>query len=90
MSSESREQIRDVVRQFIISEFLPSEDPSLLTDETKLITGGIMDSIATVRLVSYLEERFGFELQSHEVTVSRFDTIERIIETVREKQDRVS
>jgi acyl carrier protein len=86
MSSESKEQIREAVRQFIISEFLPTEDPSLLTDDTKLITGGIMDSIATVRLVAYLEERFGFELQSHDVTVSRFDTIERIIGTVEEKR----
>lgn len=83
----SEEEIRDAVRQFIMTEFLSSEDPTLLTDETKLISGGIMDSIATVRLVSYLEERFDIEFESHDVTVSRFDTIERIVGTVQEKRD---
>lgn len=90
MTSETQEQIREVVRRFIISEFLPTEDPSLLSNETTLISGGIMDSIATVRLVSYLEEHFGFELQSHEITVSRFDTIDRIVGTIEEKLNVVS
>jgi acyl carrier protein len=87
MSPASREEIRDVVRNFIISEFLLGEDPSLLADDAKLISGGIMDSIAVVRLVSYLEEHFGFQLQSQDVTVSRFDTIERIVGTVQEKSN---
>ena len=33
-------------------EFLPGEDPEELTDTTPLITGGIFDSIATLKLVT--------------------------------------
>lgn len=88
MGPGSREEIGDVVRNFIMREFLPSEQPSLLSDDTRLISGGIMDSIATVRLVSFLEERFGFELQSREVTVAKLDTIDRIVDTVEEKSAR--
>lgn len=90
MRPGSREEIRDVIRNFIISEFLPGEDPSFLADDTKLISGGIMDSIAIVRLVSYLEERFELQLQSQDVTVSRFDTIERIVGTIQEKSSMAS
>jgi hypothetical protein len=41
-----------------MSEFLPGEDPNELTDSTPLISGGILDSIATLKLVMFMEERF--------------------------------
>ena len=37
------------------------EDPSELTETTPLITGGILDSFATMKLVMFLEERSAFD-----------------------------
>jgi len=42
-----------------LSAFLPGESPDELNDETPLITGGILDSISTLKLVVFLEEQFG-------------------------------
>ena len=53
------EEIAKAVHGFILSEFLPGEDPAELTEGTPLITGGILDSITTLKLVVFLEERFG-------------------------------
>ena len=54
------------MKDFILQEFLPGEDPNELTESTPLITGGILDSIATLKLVMFLEEQFGITLQAHE------------------------
>ena len=47
------------VKQYILETFLPGENPDELKETTPLISGGILDSIATLKLVMFLEERFG-------------------------------
>ena len=72
---------QDIARQVkdhILERYLQGEDPSLLTPETPLISGGILDSLATLELVSFLEERFGIELEAHEVDRDRLDTLRAI------------
>jgi acyl carrier protein len=74
------------VKAFILDRFLPGEDPANLTATTPLITGGILDSLATLELVSFLETKFGFQLEAHEVDTERLDTLERIGALVAAKQ----
>jgi len=38
------DDIEGVVKDFVLKEFLPGEDPNELTDSTPLITGGVLDS----------------------------------------------
>lgn len=80
-----RDHIRETTREFILSEFLPEEDPSLLTDATPLITGGILDSISTVRLVTHLEQSYAISLEQRDITVDRFNTVADIVRTVEAK-----
>jgi acyl carrier protein len=79
-------QIRDTVKDFILKEFLPDEDPRNLTDEVPLISGGILDSIATLKLVLFIEERFGITLEAHEADREHLDTIAQIVDIIRSKQ----
>ena len=73
------------VKKFILDQFLPGEDPAELTDTTPLITGGILDSLATLKLIAFLEERFGITMQAHETDPEHLDTITLITQLVREK-----
>jgi acyl carrier protein len=77
--------LRAPIRQFILDEFLPGESPELLTDNTALVTGGILDSIATMKLALFLEEQFGIELQAHEMSVEHLNTVTEIVNLVRSK-----
>jgi len=72
------EDIKNTVKEYILQEFLPGEDPNELTDTTPLITGGVLDSIGTVKLVMFIEERFNVTLQAHETDPDYLDTIESI------------
>ena len=40
--------IKSTLESYILKEFLPGDDRDELTDETPLITGGILDSLATL------------------------------------------
>ena len=70
------------VKEFILSQFLPGEDPSALTPDTPLITGGILDSLATLELVSFLETKYVIELQAHEVDPARIGTLNSVANLV--------
>lgn len=61
------QDVMPVVKGFILERFLPGEDPRLLMPTTELIRSGILDSLATLELVTFLEERFGIELEAHEL-----------------------
>ena len=53
------------VKGFVLEEFLPGEDADNLTDTTPLITSGILDSIATLQLVAFLENQFNIAVAPH-------------------------
>jgi acyl carrier protein len=77
--------IEAAIRGFILEEFLSGEEPGLLKDSTPLISTGVLDSIATLRLVAFLEQTFGIEMSAHETDAEHLDTIERIARLVRSK-----
>jgi acyl carrier protein len=80
------EDIAKVVQHYILREFLPGEDPSELTNQTPLITGGILDSIKTLKLVVFLEDHFGIRIEAYEAGVDNLDSIGQIAELIEEKR----
>ena len=81
------DDIESAVKTFILEEFLPGEDPAELAMDTPLITGGILDSIATLKLVLFLEERWRVKLAAHETSPDHLDSIQKIAGLVRSKRD---
>jgi acyl carrier protein len=79
--------VRETTREFILSEFLRGESPESLSDDTPLITGGILDSIGTVRLVTHLEQVYGIVLEQRDITVKQFNSIEDIVRVVTSKMN---
>jgi acyl carrier protein len=82
------QDIKATVKEYILEEFLPGERPEELSDFTPLITGAILDSLGTLQLVSFLEERYSIELEAYEVSVDYFDTISDIAKLVQAKLER--
>jgi len=78
--------IENTIRQYLLNEFLPGEDPNELKDDTPLITGGILDSIATLKIVSFLESAFDIQLSAHEADADYLDSVATIAGLVRQKQ----
>ena len=77
--------IKDAIRQFILSSFLQGESSDALQDDTPLQTSGILDSLATVNLIAFLEKQYNIELDVYETSLERFDTITDMASTVARK-----
>lgn len=78
--------IKNTIRAFILAEYLQGESPENLTDETPLRTSGILDSMATLALVGFLEEHYGIVFDAHETGIETFDRLEDIATLVAQKQ----
>jgi len=80
------EEIKNTIKTFILSEYLPGEDPAALTDDTPLMTTGILDSIAVLKVVTFLENKFGIIVEPHEAVVENLNTLSDISRFVGSKK----
>lgn len=78
--------IERIVKAYILSEFLPGERPDALTPTTPLVSIGVLDSLATLKLVAFLEQEFSIAIDAYEADVDNLDSLERIARLVRSKQ----
>ncbi len=81
-----RQAIHDTVKQYILDQFLQGEDPAALTDDTPLMTTGILDSLATLKIVTFLEEKFDIAVEAHEADAENLNTLELITDLVARKK----
>lgn len=80
------ENIRETVRFFILDNFLPGEDPANLTDTTELKESGILDSLSTLKLITFLEEQFKVEFEAEDLDAGNLASLASIEQLVRSKQ----
>lgn len=81
----SKEDIRQTLTNYILEQFLPGESPDALQETTPLISGGILNSIATMKLVSFLEDNYQIEFKANEINADYLEDIARITNIVAEK-----
>lgn len=82
--------VTDVIREYVLREFLPGENPQTLTDTTPLISGGIIDSIDAVRLIVFLEGEFDIDVEAFDVDLDHLDTLEALEQFVASKRRAVA
>jgi acyl carrier protein len=78
------EDIRGVLRDYIAASSLV-RSPGPLTDATSLAMHGVLDSIAVLELVLFLETRFGIEFSMRDLDRRRLSSIDHIEALVTEK-----
>jgi acyl carrier protein len=78
-------EIKTAVRQFIAENVLLGVHQTVIEDATPLVTGGLIDSIGMIGLVTFLEARFNVEFVPREINVHSLDTLEQIDELIRKK-----
>lgn len=79
-------QIQQELKSFILQHCLPGEDPSLLHEHFDLIESGVLDSLALVQLLGYLEQAYELQLQPEEITAEHFATLATISALIERKQ----
>lgn len=78
-------QIQLIVKEYILKEVLPGEEPDELQVDTELVSTGILDSLATLSLVTFLEGQFDIQVEAHEADEEHLNTLQSISELVLSK-----
>lgn len=65
----------EIIRQFIIENFLFEEDENLKEDSS-FLENGIIDSTGILELIAFLEENFGFAVEDEEIIPENLDSLQ--------------
>lgn len=77
--------VREMLRSFILTNFLPGEDPETLDDATLLVSSGVITSLSLLELVTFIEDRFSVILEGDDLGIARMDSIDSMVELIAER-----
>jgi len=80
------DEMKKVVREYIVDEYIEEDDDVEVSDTTPLISSGIVDSFSMVSLKAFLEKKYGIKLPDEEATPEAFDTVDSIVALVLKHQ----
>jgi acyl carrier protein len=81
----TRDEIRQAIRHFILSNFLPGEAPETLKDSTLLVSSGVITSVSMIEIVDFIEVEFSLTVEPEDIGVGRMDTVDLLVELVVDK-----
>jgi acyl carrier protein len=73
--------MKEKLIEFIKGEYLEDSDTEI-SEDTKLISSGLIDSFSLVSLQSYIEKEFGKRIPAPKITAESFDTVRQMIEII--------
>ncbi len=66
---------RQQIKQFILGNFLFTDDDNALADDTSLIQQGIVDSTGILELIGFIEETWRVQVPPQDMTPANFDSL---------------
>jgi acyl carrier protein len=75
--------MEDKLIAFIKKEYLSDPDEEITAD-TKLISGGLIDSFSLVSLQAYIAKEFGKNIPAPRITATSFDSVRQMIEIIQQ------
>ena len=63
------------IERYLLDEILMADARTNIDPDQSLISSGVLDSVALLRLILFLEEQFGINVGRDEVVPENFETI---------------
>ena len=80
------DDITKVVCDYVRKEYLEEDDEREIQEDTRLISGGIVDSFSMVSLKRFLERKYQIQIPDACATPDAFDTVRSIVALVHQFQ----
>ena len=74
-----------VLREHIINQYLKDKEPEGFSDDYNLIDEGILDSLAIMNLIAWLEKHFSIEFDEGDIVLENFSSVNALIDFVQQK-----
>jgi acyl carrier protein len=78
------EDIKKTIIDYVKKEYLDEDSDQQITEDTKLISSGIVDSFSMVSLKMFLEKKFRVKIPDDKATPEAFDSVNNIINLLKE------
>ncbi len=77
---------RDLIKGFILHNFLFTDDANAIADDALLIEEGVIDSTGILELVMFIDESLSIKVADSELTPMNFGSINAIASFVARKR----
>ncbi|MGQ9464617.1 MAG: acyl carrier protein [bacterium] len=78
------EDLKKLIIDYVKKEYLDEDSDQEITENTPLISSGIVDSFSMVSLKTFLEKKFNIKIPDEKATTDAFDTVNNIIKLLGE------
>lgn len=78
------EDLKKVLIDYVKKEYLDEDSDQVITEDTQLISSGIVDSFSMVSLKMFLEKKFKIKIPDEKATPEAFDSVTSIINLLTE------
>ncbi len=74
------DNLKDVILEYVKNEY--AEEDDIVTYDTPLISGGLVDSFSMVSLKRFLEMKYKISIPDADATPEAFDSVNKIVDLV--------
>lgn len=78
-------EIESKVRNFVLENYLFTEDESELENEDSFLDKGIIDSTGILELIFFIEETFSMKVEDEEMVPDNLDSVNSVVSYVKSK-----
>ena len=71
--------VRELVRGYIVENFLFGDESPLTGDGISLLDEGIIDSVGVMELVAFLEQDFDISVEDDELVPGNLDSVSNLV-----------
>lgn len=75
------------IRDYILNNFLFTEDESALGNEDSFLEKGIIDSTGVLELITFLEDEFELVVEDEEMVPENLDSVTRLTAFINKKRE---
>lgn len=79
-------ELKEDIRKFIESNLVVFEDEAEFSDDDNIFEMGFVNSLFAMKLVNYIEEKFGFPVENDDLEIKNFSSVNRIIQFIETKK----
>lgn len=76
---------KETLTEFILKELATNNETESLDDNEPLLESGIIDSLAIMKLLAFIEEKFNLKVMDDELIPENFDSVASILRLIEKK-----
>lgn len=74
--------VKKKIRDYVLENYLFTDDETALADDTSFLDKGIIDSTGILEVIAFIEDEFGVNVLDDEMIPENLDSVENIVQFV--------